>query len=360
MSDLPKVPNKVTLDAICKCGLTLPYYKNIVVSVSGGGDSDIVIDLVLRACDECNIDSKILKWIFFDTGIEYKATKEHLDYLEDKYKIKIERIRAKCPVPLGCKKYGLPFLSKFISQRIERLQNKNFDFANDGWKSFEELNLKYPRTKGALTWWCNRYEVKEGKSNSSFNISNNAYLKEFIIENPPTFKISAECCQGAKKDVAHDYYEENDIDLSILGLRQAEGGIRSVKIKSCYDDNRNEGKVSVFRPIFWFKDIDKKEYEDFYKIVHSKCYTEYGMKRTGCCGCPFNSRFEEDLKIVKEQEPLLYTACNNIFGPSYEYTRAYRKFRREHKENDKNGILDGQVSFYEIFADLKPEDYEHE
>ena len=34
------------------------------------------------------------------------------------------------------------------------------------------------------------------------------------------------------------------------------------------------------------------------------------MRRTGCCGCPFNSRFEEDLEIVKQYEPFCGVCCN--------------------------------------------------
>lgn len=113
-----------------------------------------MLDLLLKTCDNKNK----LHFVFFDTGIEYAATKEHLEYLENKYNIKIERQRAKVPVPLGCKTYGQPFLSKFVSQMIERLQKKNFDFANDGNKSFDELMEKYPNEKGALTWWCNEYK----------------------------------------------------------------------------------------------------------------------------------------------------------------------------------------------------------
>ena len=68
-------------------------YQNIVVSVSGGADSDIMIDI----CEK--VEAKV-RYVFFNTGIEYQATLEHLDYLEDKYGIEIERIRSKCPVPL--------------------------------------------------------------------------------------------------------------------------------------------------------------------------------------------------------------------------------------------------------------------
>ena len=184
-----KYPNEETLKAFLKSYERLQTKENIMVSISGGADSDIMLDLLLRMAKEYNIDTNKFHFVFFETGIEYNATRKHLDELEEKYHITIERARAKLPVPMGCKKYGIPFLSKFISQMIERLQHHNFDFKNDGWKDFEELKLKYPKMVGALTWWCNAYPVKEGKHKSLFNINNNKFLKEFMIENPPDFPI---------------------------------------------------------------------------------------------------------------------------------------------------------------------------
>ena len=55
-------------------------------------------------------------------------------------------------------------------------------------------------------------------------------------------------------------------------------------------------------------------------------------KRTGCVGCPFGKDFEAELENAKQFEPRLYEAVNNIFKDSYEYTRAYLKFREEKKK----------------------------
>ena len=54
-------------------------YKNILCSISGGSDSDVMLDIVWR----CDKDNKVT-YVWFDTGLEYQATKEHLQYLEEK------------------------------------------------------------------------------------------------------------------------------------------------------------------------------------------------------------------------------------------------------------------------------------
>ena len=69
--------------------------------------------------------------------------------------------------------------------------------------------------------------------------------------------------------------------------------------------------------------------------MHSRCYMEYGLKRTGCAGCPYGRNFEEELEIMQQHEPKLFKAVNFVFKDSYEYTRAYRKFVTEKKKLSK-------------------------
>lgn len=227
-------------------------YPKIMVSVSGGADSDIVLDLVERI----GYPLSEVHYAFFDTGLEFAATKRHLEYLEQKYGITIERYRAKIPVPLGVKKYGVPFLSKKISNNIQRLQKHGFKWED---KPFEELYAEYPRCKSALRWWCNQWGEK-----SKLNISNRKWLKEFMIANPPDFPISSGCCDGAKKGTAKMVEKIINPDLSIQGVRKAEGGIRSTAYKSCFDEIC--GEADQFRPIFWFKKDDKKAYEEAFGL----------------------------------------------------------------------------------------------
>ena len=66
-------------------------------------------------------------------------------------------------------------------------------------------------------------------------------------------------------------------------------------------------------------------------------YTKYGFKRTGCCGCPYGSKCEEELKQLEPYEPMLVKAAKNIFGESYEYKRKYLEFKENKKKEEKNG-----------------------
>lgn len=308
----------VVIDSIDKANEVInnPKYNIVVVSISGGADSDDVLDL----CYRLDVDKKC-RYVWYDIGLEYQATKDHLTYLEQKYNIKIIRKRAIKPIPVSCREFGQPFVNKRVSDYIARLQKYNFGFEDE---PFDALLKRYPRCKSALKWWCNRW----GKSgeNSQFNISQNSYLKEFLILTPPKFKISKKCCDFAKKYVAHSVINENNADLNIFGVRKSEGGVRATAFKTCF--NEGDG-VDSFRPIWWWDDSDKVDYEQSLGIVHSDCYTRYGLRRTGCVGCPFARNLQEELDVVKVYEPKLYNAINFVFKDSYEYTKKYRDFCKE-------------------------------
>lgn len=283
------------------------HYKKVLCTISGGADSDIVLDLLTK-CD----NNKIVEYVYFDTGLEYYATKEHINYLQHKYNIVITTLKPKIPIPLAVKKYGQPFISKMVSEFIQRLQSHGFKWED---KPFEELIKEYPNCKSALDWWCNTKE-----NNSLLGINRNKNLKNFMISNNPNFSISNKCCKYAKKDILKDLLK-NGYDLNISGIRKTEGGIRSTAYKSCFN---TKDSYDNYRPIFWFTDDDKLEYKKLFNVSNSKCYSVYGLKRTGCVGCPFGRDYKNELEIVKKYEPKLYKAVTNIFKDSYEYTDKYK------------------------------------
>lgn len=319
-----------------------PKYKVITASISGGSDSDIVLDLITR------VDrSKKVKYVWFDTGLEYQATKDHLIYLEEKYGIKIERERAIKSIPLTCKEFGQPFKSKIVSEMIGRLQAHGFQWEDE---SFEELYKKYPKCKCSLMWWTNKYfeQKYKFKSYSMYDIGYNKYLKEFLMQNPPTFKISSKCCYYAKKKPGKIIDKKYGADLKIIGVRKAEGGIRSTVYKNCFD---NRDGTSQYRPVFWYSDDVKREYEKKFDIVHSDCYKKYGFRRTGCACCPYAKDLEGELIALEMYEPQLYKAVCNVFKDSYEYTRKYRKFVEMMKLKDDKKQIKGQMNITDFLEE---------
>ncbi len=358
-------PNNHELaNAFSKTQQHLDRCEKAQVSISGGADSDVMLDLVLKA----DKDKKAF-FVFFDTGIEYQATKRHLKYLEEKYGIEINKFKSKVPVPVACRKYGQPFLSKYISYKINQLQQRGFkwedkpllelleqycdeltyDEAHDkNGKRIRGIAEKYGRywrgCVNALFWWCNENgkNRSDGK-NSRFDISYTPFLKEFLIENPPDFLISAKCCEYAKKNVAKEVLKSNDCDLAMVGIRKAEGGIRSSAYKSCFSEATSKN-IAQFRPLFWLTNADRQEYESIFNVKHSDCYIVYGLIRTGCAGCPFGKDFEFELEVIRQYEPELYKAVNKIFGRSYEYTRKYYEFREAKKQENAAA---SQLSLFE-------------
>lgn len=300
----------------------LMKYKRVQVALSGGSDSDTMLDII----EKCRQPHNEIYYVFYNTGLDFDATREHIKYLEEKYGITIMRQAPKKSIPATCKQHGQPFLSKKISDYIGRLQAHGFQW-EDG--TVAELEKKYGKCKTALKWWCN--EWGEG---SQFNIERRKWLKEFMLKNPPQFNISAKCCDFAKKNVAKEFHKQFKIDLECTGVRKAEGGARATAYKSCFTEE-GEDKIATFRPIYYFTKEDKAMYKRFFKLRYSDCYEKYGMTRTGCPACPFSGKFDEELEVIRKNEPKFLKAVQNIFGNAFEYQRAYYDFRDEMNRLEK-------------------------
>lgn len=335
--------NFTILDAYTKCQSVLQKSEKAVCSVSGGADSDIMMDMI------CRMDrDKQVRFIFFNTGLEYQATLRHLDDLEQKYGRKIERYRAIKTVPQSVREYGQPFISKNASEQIFQLQKVGFKFED---KPVDILLDEYPTQTDAIKWWCNEKgkQMVKPHARSFFNIMRNSFLKEFMTDNPPEFKISALCCTWAKKKTAHE--AQKGCDLSITGVRKAEGGIRRTAYQNCYSYNKSN-KINSYRPLFWFDNKTKDIYNDLFQIENSDCYKIWGFSRTGCVGCPFSLSHGgwDELEKTKLYEPKLYRACWNVFGDSYRYMQAYQAFQKEQRakkkrekelEKEKQTVMEG-------------------
>ena len=76
---IDRSPTAIISDSFVITNNKLKNYDNIAVSISGGSDSDIMLDIIERLRN-----GKHICYVWFDTGLEYQATKDHLDYLEKK------------------------------------------------------------------------------------------------------------------------------------------------------------------------------------------------------------------------------------------------------------------------------------
>lgn len=316
-------------DTIHKMKQVLGDHENILISISGGSDSDCLIEL-FQNHEDVTPNHK-LHYVFFDTGLEYDATKRHLIYLEKKYNISIERERAVVPIPLAIKKYGSPLISKQADQKLATLQNNNFDFKNDALKSPEFLHEKYPNCKMAIMWWTQTHSL------GAYNVSNKA--KNWIINNHERLpRVSNRCCNFAKKDVSKKYLKKHpEITCIIVGMRQSEGGARTVSMRKsgCYFEH-NSGKHYYYPLSLWTDEI-KAHYKQTREIIYNDCYEVWGMPRTGCVMCPYSKTYNKDRELAKQYEPQLYKAGNNLFGKSHAIKDEINSIenKRQAKENKR-------------------------
>jgi 3'-phosphoadenosine 5'-phosphosulfate sulfotransferase (PAPS reductase)/FAD synthetase len=305
--------------------LKLRQYRRIVVSYSGGSDSDIVLDILElvkpEGCGE-------IKYVFFDTGLEWDATYRHIAEVEEKYGVQIERRKAKVSIPAACKKHGVPFMTKVNSEMIGRLQRHEFDWKD---QTLEDALEKYPKATSGIKWFLDGYETKDGKK-SKFTAAKHKLLKEFMIENPPGFAISDKCCDYAKKNVAYDFDKEFQPDLKVTGMRQAEGGRRIGQIKNCFTPSGENKDYADYRPLWFWSDEDKQIYKEWRGITYSDCYEVWGFSRTGCVGCPCASASVSQLEQAKQYEPNKVKAAYVVFGKSYEYREKYNEFKNKKEE----------------------------
>jgi 3'-phosphoadenosine 5'-phosphosulfate sulfotransferase (PAPS reductase)/FAD synthetase len=250
---LESAPKNIHIvDSLLKARSVLRRHSRIEVSVSGGSDSDTVMDLLELVKPE----NRELAYVFFDTGLEFAATKRHLDELERKYGVIIKRRRAKITVAAACQKYGLPLISKDTSEFMGRSRRHGFDWSD----TFENAE-KYGRRKSALEWYFDRRPPsRNGKA--KFSVAKYSMLRDFIISSPPGFSISDKCRDHAKKAVAKDFEREYRPDIVVTGMRRAEGGRRVGSIQTRFSPSDGNAPDN-YRPLWFWTDEDKAVYKEW-------------------------------------------------------------------------------------------------
>lgn len=342
----------------------LREHQNAICSYSGGSDSDIMIDIIERTREIFSLPP--IKYVFFNTGLEMKATRDHVKATAEKYGVEIEECRPKVNIVQASRKYGIPFVSKIMSAGLSEWQKKGipltiaqeYEQAEDKAAKRKELKERYPKCESVINFLCCCNSEGEPRPNIQLVINSSKYMRDFIGEYPPDFQISAKCCDYCKKQVAHRV--QKDYDMIITGERRDEGGMRSVPRKDntalCFTETSN-GQYRL-RPLYYVTDKDKAWYKEYYGIRYSDAYEVYGLTRTGCCGCPISYKAIDDLEKIRPYEPNVVKAAWNIFGKSYEYRMQYNEYKRirKYRKNEMKSVvnvIDGQMSFSD-FPEVMP------
>lgn len=333
----------------------LRQHPKAICSYSAGSDSDIMIDLIENA-RKLVPSLPAVKYVFFNTGLEMKATRDHVKATEEKYGVEIEECRPEINIVQSVRKYGIPFVSKIMSGGLEDWQKKGvplsiaqeYEDAEDKAEKRRELKGRYPKCESLINFLCCCNSDGEPRPKIQLVINSSKYMRDFIGAFPPDFPISAKCCDYCKKQPA--YSIQKDYEMIITGERRDEGGMRSVPRKDntalCFTET-SSGQYRL-RPLYYVTDKDKAWYKEYFGIRYSDAYEVYGLTRTGCCGCPISYKATDDLEKIRPYEPNIVKAAWNIFGKSYEYRARYNAYKhvRMKEEKRKRKNVEGQMELH--------------
>lgn len=340
----------------------LRQHPNAICSYSGGSDSDILIDLIEMARKMVPTLPEV-KYVFFNTGLEMKAIKDHVKETAQKYGVEIKEVRPKVNIVTATRQHGVPFVSKIMSAGLNEWQKKKvplsiadeYNEAEDKEAKRQELRERYSNCESVINFLCCCNSKGEPRPDIQLVINSSKYMLDFIREFPPDFQISAKCCDYCKKQVAHSV--QKDFEMIITGERRDEGGMRSVPRKDntslCFTETAQH--QFRLRPLYYVSDKDKAWYKKTYGIRYSDAYEVYGLTRTGCCGCPISYKAVDDLELIGKYEPILKKAAWNVFGKSYLYRQKYNEYKARRMIEEEQ--IEGQMSFFDFLDEEEGELY---
>jgi len=279
---------------------------NMVLSFSGGKDSTVVLYLALLAEELGFIPKNNIDYVFADTKVEYDATYEFVKYI-DKEVVQITYLTPRISFVGTLGKYGKPALSKVKSNCLSTwINNKDNNNRESLYRSKQILysNFTHKKRNG---------EIKNINSHSKIANKHIHFLHDNL-----EYKISSKCCDIVKKEPFANYYIKHNTNVYFTGIRMEEGGVRSLTYTSCTSVKHIKNKVMYhIMPIYDWTTSDMESFIKLFNIPLSKCYTEYGLNRTGCIGCPYAKNIDENLKVLWKFEPKKYKFVMSLFQDVY-------------------------------------------
>lgn len=262
------------------------YGGKVFVSLSGGKDSTVLLDLARRAFLD-------IKAAFVDTGLEYPEVRSFVKTISD-----VEWLRPTMPFNTVIEKYGYPVISKEVAKRIY--------YARHG-----------------SDWAINHLNglMKDGTPSEY----NKRYMKYRYIVEQSDFPISEHCCEVMKKRPLANYTKKSGL-MPIIGTMASE----SIRRQSAYLQSGCNGfhkKYPSSQPLAFWTEQNVLEYLKMTEIPYASIYGNIvcengkfrttGVQRTGCMFCMFGVHLEKSPNRFQKMEithPKQHNYCINKLG----------------------------------------------
>lgn len=281
----------VIKDTIVKYG-----EQNFYLSFSGGKDSTILHYLL-----DIALPNNRIPRVFINTGIEYNAIVKFVKELaenDDRFVI----INPTQPIKKTLETYGYPFKSKQHSSMLSVYKKSGVGKSVKRYLGLIESNTLFRCPKILKYQFTPNFEIK----------------------------CSDKCCLKMKKEPVHKWEKTNNKSISILGLRQGEGGQRASH-KGCVVLDGDS--LVKFKPLNPITDEWEQWFIETYNIKLCELYyPPFNFKRTGCKGCPFSLDLQEQLNIMEKYIPNEAKQCEIIWKPVYD---EYRRLNYRLKANEQ-------------------------
>ena len=282
--------------------------ENFYISFSGGKDSTVLHHLI----DEAVPGNKIPR-VHANTGIEFQAIEDFVNELA-KTDDRITIIKPTVPIKPMLEKEGYPFKSKGHAECVAHYQKH-----------------------GEWTTWVKHY-LGIGKRWTSKTCPE---ILKYQFTDECKLKISDKCCFRMKEEPLNKWQKENNKPYAIIGLMRDEGGRRVSALCMAW---KGKNKFN-FQPLV----PTTKEWEEWYveKRQIKLCklyYPPFSFERTGCKGCPFNIRLQDELDLLEEYLPAERKQCEIIWGPVYE---EYRRIGYRLRQPERYKQIEGQMTIDE-------------
>lgn len=260
--------------------------NNFYISFSGGKDSTVLSALVDMALP----NNKIPR-VYANTGIELNMIRDFVFNMQNTDK-RVVVIKPVIPIKQMLEKDGYPFKSKIHSHCVNLYQT---DPTKNMWKGYTGQRPEYWHTST-----CPKI--------LSYQFTENNKLK-----------ISDMCCVKLKEEPLLNWAKKNNKPYSIVGIMRDEGG-RRTKANCLVFSGK---KLKNFQPLAPMT----KDWEEWfikkYNIKICDIYKQpYNFTRTGCKGCPFAIKLQDELDTLEKYFPSERKQCEVIWQPVYdEYRR---------------------------------------